>query len=297
MSLEKDLSVELERILERSALDPELRKALGVSLKAIAERQDALGRAMQEKLARERAGLEAARRREIRVTTALAEISRLPELKAYGFFEIPIPKDETRYFANISSPLFLKTGYAESRRLCQSGFTGSSGGSPVEYELRPFYGYADAERLLDLLWRIYGFSSPRPWSPWARRAVYLWPVGATTPRAPDETLDMRLVENDLVGKVLEGMTLVWNVEIKPGEKAATKRIRPDAVGKRYSYYYAAKDLDDELWALPKDVETGRVAPETSILRSSMILYYWRRPKSSLVWIVRNSFSTKAIRAR
>lgn len=247
---------DLKKIVDDSGLDPKLRRVLSESLTALAAWQETLEKELRATIAMELSSGKECAAFPARVKTALVDNRRLNELSAWRFFDaspyaqdLPMPPDPA------SGIFFLNVPYAELNTYLHRKFKGAGG---IEYELVPFYGYVENERKLALLWRLYGFVTPRPFSPWARRAVR---VCFSQPFQGKPDLDMEA--NGLETVLLKDKALVWNVEIRTREQAAMPSVMSRGGGETYKYRYSARDEEHNLalWPLPQDVDEGGLTPE------------------------------------
>lgn len=257
MNKESRMSADLERIFRDSRLDPRLKRPVMESLREIASRQDRLADELRAAFENESRLATELERREFPIYTTLCDSSRIKTLNAYGFFEIPATR-LAGSFAPVDRVFFLNTSYDDFAGFCERRFVGAlPDGRPIEYELFPYYGFVEVERSAALLWRLYGFKFMKPFSPWARRAVGLRIYGEE-----EEDLDLRLPENDLADKLLIGKSLLWNIEIRPDERASeNRRVAPREKTTRRHYYYSGTDGSLALWPLPAEVISGRAEPE------------------------------------
>lgn len=241
----------VESMLARVNLEPALKKALRDSLGALAGRQDRLIAELREAIAAELDAREQAGRLAFPIYSFLADKDHLAGLELNGFYAVPAGE-------LAGGPVFfLSVPYEEFSGCCSRRYEARSSDGPVEYELCPYYGFMEAERQLDLLWRLYGISSMRPFAPWLRRAVSVRILGKYS-----EALDLCLEKNGLKDKLLINRAPVWNVEIRTVEKASgSERVAPRGGGQIWRYYYTARDGGKELWALPEDVIEGKLDPE------------------------------------
>lgn len=259
MNQETGMSIELEKILAKSSLDPRLKKVLHDALGAIAQRQDTLARELKSAFEQERKTGRDIKNLDFTVRTALVEELRLKELEAFGYYEIPgkvsinRPLDFARVFRQI---FFLSVPYDQFSPLCERRFRGKSSAGDFEYGFSPFYGYVEAEQKLDLLFRLYGFNSACPWSPWARRAIGIRVYGE-----PADDADLCLVENGLADIFLADRSIVWNMEFRTDEKSSAVRTMPRNGSIAWHYYYTICDDGLNLWPLPDEVIRGDVEPE------------------------------------
>lgn len=258
----------LEKIIAGSSLDAKLRRVLSESLGALAERQMALEKELRDAIDVERSSEEWRIVYDPRVKTALVDTSRRDELSAWGFFDASQFASDSQQTADPHPQIyFLNVPYAELNPILQTKFKAGNG---IEYEFVPFYGYIENEKKLELLWRIYGFEMPLPFSPWARRAVS---VRFCQPFRDEP--DLNLSENGLENILLKDKALVWNVKMYKDQKAAQYDIikgvapaqSPDlrvicrGGSEAYRYRYTAHDGDLELWPLPQDISDGSLSPE------------------------------------
>ena len=258
----------LEKIIAGSSLDAKLRRVLSESLGALAERQMELEKELRGIVEGERSSKEICTAYNANVKTALVDTSLLRELSAWGFFDAsPFATDNPEAADLHSKIYFLKVPYAKLNQILQTKFKAAGG---IEYELVPFYGFVENEGKLELLWRLYGFGTPRPFSPWARRAVS---VRFCQPFR--EEPDLNLSENGLENILLKDKALVWNVKnfkdqrvaqsdtIKDNAPAQAPELRLISRGgeEAYRYRYTAHDGDLGLWPLPQDISDGTLAPE------------------------------------
>lgn len=254
------LKDELENIIAAASLDPKLHRALSETLGALADRQMALEKDLWTAINIEQATAARQDLSDTQITTGLVDAQRLAELSAWGLFDaaagyVPLP----------AKICFLAVPYDELNIIFQSRYKAANG---AEYQLSPWYGYVENEEKLDLLWRLYGFKTPRPFSPWARRAVrirFCQPV--------EDKPDLNLAQNGLDDILLRDKALVWNVDIQNAQKAAQSNIIKDTtqlpqlrvacrgVVGAYRYYYTARDGDQTLWPLPQDIADGTIPPE------------------------------------
>lgn len=245
----------LERIIADTALDPKLRRVLSESLGALAERQMALEKELRATVTEERASCEQCSTYDAHVKTMLVDAKRMAQLSAWGFFDAsPFPISATTV-DNISSKIFfLNVSYSDFSTILQTKYKAEDG---IEYELIPFYGYVENEDKLELLWRLYGFETPHPFSPWARRAVTV----RFCQSFRDEP-DLNLAENNLESILLMDKALAWNVEILKDQQAAQSAIVSRGGGEAYRYRYTARNGDLALWPLPLDIAAGALSPES-----------------------------------
>lgn len=258
----------LEKIIAGSSLDAKLRRVLSESLGALAERQMALEKELRGAIEVERSSEERLSVYDAHIKTALVDTSRICELSAWGFFDAsPFAMDGPEAADLHPKIYFLKVPYADLNPILQTKFKATGG---IEYELVPFYGYVENEEKLELLWRIYGFETPRPFSPWARRAVS---VRFCQPFR--EEPDLNLSENGLENILLKDKALVWNVKIFKDQRVAqSDTIKDNAPAQApelrlisrggeeaYRYRYTAHDGDLGLWPLPQDISEGSLSPE------------------------------------
>ena len=257
MNNESRLSADVERIFRDSRLDPQLKRPVMESLREIALRQDNLAEELRVAWDKERDASVELERSDFPIYTTLCDSSRIKTLNAYGFFEIPATR-LGQSFAPLDRVFFLNVPYDDFADYCERRFTGAlPDGKPVEYELFPYYGFAEVERSLALLWRLYGFKFMKPFSPWARRAVGLRIYGDE-----DKDLDLRLSENNLGDKLLLDKSLLWNIEIRPDERASeNRRVSPREKTTRRHYFYSGLDGFLSLWPLPEEIVSGRAEPE------------------------------------
>lgn len=253
------LSDELEKILASSQLEPALKKALHGTLAAIAERQDMLTAELKNALGMERQAVDNISNRSFPVFTALADNSSLDELAPYGWYAVgnmaaPFSANVEDVFRQI---FFLAVPYEKFTPLCEKRFKGKSAAGQFEYEFYPFFGYVEAEKQLDLLWRLYGVKTPAIWSPWSRRAAGLRIYGE-----PSGKIDLCFAENGLLNIPLADKTVVWNLEWRVGEDASGReKIAPRGENIVWRNYYTTQDDDIQLWPLPHAVINGEVEPE------------------------------------
>lgn len=255
---------QIKKILANADLEPTLKVALEDSLTALAEHQQKVTRELEEAFLRQNETDKEISAFDGRIITALVDRDQVKDLSAYGFFEVPasteledqpIPKDHQHI--SLTDIYFLNTSYEEMEDLCNQKFKGKSANCIFEYELCPFYGYVNAEKSLDTLWKLYGFTGMRPWSPWARRAVQVHILAPYT-----DNMNLELKTNGLDGKLLTNKELVWNVDIREDEKvSALDTISPRGDEKVYKYTYTAYDGPLRLWSIPLDVLQGKLAPE------------------------------------
>lgn len=259
----------LEKIIAGSSLDAKLRRVLSESLGALAQRQMALEKELQGAIEVERFSEERRRVYDAHIKTALVDTSRLCELSAWDFFDAsPFAVDSPEPADLHPKIYFLKVPYTELNPILQTKFKAAGG---IEYELVPFYGYVENEEKLELLWRIYGFETPRVFSPWARRAVS---VRFCQPFWDEPNLN--LSENGLENILLKDKALVWNVKMFKNQRVAQSDIIKDNAPEQsstelriisrggeeaYRYRYTAHDGDLELWPLPQDISDGSLFPE------------------------------------
>lgn len=260
MSQDKSLATGIEQIIARSSLDPSLKKALHDALLAIALRQDKMIGELKKAFELERKTARETGEASFTVKTALVPESRLKELAAFGFHEVPgkapinRPLDFARIFRQI---FFLNAPYEQFASLCQKRFRGKSATGEFEYGFSPFYGYVEAEQRLDLFTRLYRFNWTRPWSPWARRAVGIRLYGN-----PAKGADLCLAENGLENILLADRTIVWNMEFRADEKTGpVRRIMPRGGVVAWNYHYTASDDNLRLWPLPDALFHDEVEPE------------------------------------
>lgn len=261
----------LEKIIDNSGLEPALRKALGDCLAELAKRQASLEGELREAAVSERNAMSGFGQFRPVVKTALVDVKMVAGLEPWGYFNAyPLSAWEEEAPGDI---FFLNVPYSELNAWLNRKFMGDDG---LEYEFIPFYGYVENEKRLDYIWRLYSFDYPRPFSPWARRAV--WPSFSRPARSLEE---MNLAANGLDEILLRGMALVWNVETRPGEKTPERLLTIRDGEEAHKSRYAAMPGARRVWPLPLDICDGAIAPEevdASLEGENMVLSS-RRPLS------------------
>lgn len=248
----------LEKLLYGANLDAKLRKALSQCLNELAEYQENLASELRARISTEHQE----KHDNIEVVSFLDDCAEnnLRENAYHGFFKYPVFKycPERNYVPDPHNPeapriYFLKTTYDKALELLRQNFIGKWGGHTVTYALAPWLDGIEVEKELDLLWRLYGIKSMRPFLPWLRRAVYI--------RTSEPELDLCLAENGLEDILLADKSLFWNVEFGEEEPVSAYKIVPRDGKTVYRYVYSSCDGDLMLWPLPNEIRNGAIEPE------------------------------------
>lgn len=258
-----ELESSIYHILNQSALNEGIKKALGQTFNNLIDHMDQQLEAVAQRVEDEKKSDDTDWNDLWKIVVVLAAENEETALCSRGFYKIPI--GASVYFGNkkwdydekngifSNKPIFLNCDYERLNMFCDKTYTGYVGQHSYSYRLIRHNRFVEAEKLLHRIAGLYGITVPVVFSPYARKAVDICISGDLEQR-DWETMDFCWPENGLKDIIVTNCNLLWNVDIGRGTEESSNYAPHDDV--IYYEYFYNDGIDDRTFIYP---DCGRAA--------------------------------------